>query len=129
LDITRVKVELPTKLPPVWADPNALERALVNLLANALKYSPPGTAVDIGARPQDGIIVCSVTDHGPGMAPQDLPHIFDRFYRTRVARHKPGGLGLGLSITKLLIEAQGGRIWVESTPGAGSTFFFSLPAA
>jgi signal transduction histidine kinase len=74
-------------------------------------------------------VVCSITDHGPGIDPQELPHIFDRFYRARIAAHQPGGLGLGLSITKLLIEAQGGKIWAESMPGEGSTFSFFLPAA
>jgi PAS domain S-box-containing protein len=129
LDVTRVQVELPAPLPPVWADATALERVLTNLLANALKYAPPDTAVEIRVQSQDGHLVCAVTDHGPGIAAQELPHIFNRFYRARQAAKKAGGLGLGLSITKLLVEAQGGDIWVESTPGEGSTFFFSLPTA
>jgi signal transduction histidine kinase len=128
LEVGRIAVEMPADLPPVWGDPHALERIFVNLLSNALKYSPPGMPVEIRAQRQNGSVVCAVTDHGPGIAPAELPHIFDRFYRARIASHKPGGLGLGLSITKSLLEAHGGGIRVETAPGEGSTFFFSLPA-
>ena len=127
MDVGRIKVNIPTRLPYVNADPNRLERILINLITNALKYSRPGTDVSILAKPVDGEVVTSVTDQGQGIAPEDLPHIFERFYRAKGTR-RGDGLGLGLYITKGLVEAHGGRIWVESELGKGSTFHFSLSA-
>ncbi|MHB1159944.1 MAG: sensor histidine kinase [Chloroflexota bacterium] len=128
LDVERVKVKIPEGLPPVKADPNRLERILINLLSNALKYSPPETEVVVSAKRRDSCLQVSVADKGIGMAPEDLPHLFERFYRTRGAR-KAEGLGLGLYITRMLVEAHGGKIWVESKLGKGSTFSFTLPLA
>ena len=127
-DVGRIHIELPEDLPPVSADLNRLERILSNLLSNALKYSNPGTPVLVRARQTDHLIEVSVQDFGQGIAPEDLPHIFERFYRTKGGR-KAEGIGLGLYITMMLVKAHGGRIWVESEVGKGSTFYFTLPVA
>jgi signal transduction histidine kinase len=113
----------------VLADPDRLERILMNLLTNALKYSAPGTPVTVALARRDGQVVTAVSDQGPGIPPDELPHLFERYYRARETRERKEGLGLGLYITKGLVEAHGGRLWVESQVGKGSTFSFSLPAA
>ncbi|MDO8689582.1 MAG: PAS domain S-box protein [Dehalococcoidia bacterium] len=128
MEVGRIKTDLPSSLPSVNADRDRLERVMVNLLTNALKYSPASAEVRVKAEPADGDVVISVSDRGEGIAPEDLPRIFDRFYRTKGGR-KPGGLGLGLFICKMLIEAHGGQIWVDSEPGKGSSFHFTLPTA
>jgi len=129
LDTKRIRVVAPADLPRVWADPDRLERILTNLLSNALKYSEPGTEVTVTLNRRNGEVVTSITDHGPGIPPEELPHLFERYYRGPVARTEPEGLGLGLYITRMLVEAHGGRIWAESQVGVGSTFSFSLPIA
>jgi len=126
MDVARISLEIPTDLPPVYADYNRLERILVNLLSNALKYSAPGTPVRVSARREDDMVAIAVSDEGAGISPKDLPHLFERFYRAKGAR-KSEGLGLGLYITRLLVEAHGGEITVESTVGEGSAFTFTLP--
>ncbi len=128
IEIGRVRVEIPPNLPPVSADANRLERILTNLLSNALKYSSPDTEVKVTAKATDGEVVVSVADRGVGIAPEDLPHMFERYYRAKAAR-KTEGLGLGLYISRMLVGAHGGRIWAESQPGKGSTFSFTLPVA
>lgn len=128
MDVGRVRDEIPEDLPPAKADPNRLERILGNLLSNALKYSLPETEVTVSAERADGELKISVTDRGVGIAPEDIPHIFERFYKPKGGR-KAGGLGLGLYITRMLVGAHGGRIWVESDVGKGSTFSFTLPDA
>jgi len=95
-------------------------------LSNAMKYSPPETEVVVTAEIQHGEVTVSVTDSGAGIAREELSHLFERFYRAKGTR-KAEGLGLGLYITKMLVEAMGGRIWVESEVGKGSTFSFALP--
>ena len=138
LPVERVTLEIPPDLPPARADADRLERVLLNLLSNAFKYSAEGTPVRVLASRQDQEIVISVTDQGLGIAPEDLPHLFERFYRAGERRAE--GAGLGLYITKLLVEAHavpspdgqtttGGRIWVESDVGKGSVFSFTLPVA
>ena len=124
----RVNLDIPEDLPPVLADPGRLERILTNLLTNALKYSPPETEVAVRAVNAGEEVTVSVTDLGSGIGPEDLPHIFDRFYRSERTR-KLEGVGLGLHITKMLVEAHSGRIWVDSQLDKGSTFHFSLPGA
>ncbi len=124
----KVVQEIPSELPFVDADQDRLERIVMNLLTNALKYSPPDTEVVIKAERTDHEAIISVRDYGAGIPPQDLPQIFERFYRAKGTR-KAGGLGLGLYITRMLVEAHGGRIWAESEPGKGSTFYFTLPLA
>lgn len=119
------EVTFVTALSPtvVHADPLLLDRAVSNLLDNALKYSPPGAPIEVTVR--DGEVV--VADHGPGVAEEDLPRVFDRFYRAAAARAKPGA-GLGLAIVREAAEAHGGTATVESGAG-GARFRLSLPAA
>jgi PAS domain S-box-containing protein len=126
LDMERVCIHMPEELCMTSADPNRLERIFTNLLSNALKYSPPDTEVTVSAEKRDDLVRVSVIDQGAGIDPVDLPHLFQRFYRGSGA-HRAEGLGLGLYITRMLVEAHGGKIWVESEPGRGSTFSFTLP--
>lgn len=112
-------------LPPAQADENRLERILVNLLSNALRYADPDTPVLVRARQIDGDVEVSVTDQGPGLTPEQLAQLFKPF--SRIARERDGGIGLGLYITKQLVDAHGGRIRAESELGKGSTFSFTLP--
>ncbi|MFA5515690.1 MAG: PAS domain S-box protein [Desulfuromonadales bacterium] len=126
LDTARLVIDVPADLPPVHADPDRLERILVNLLSNALKYSSSASPVALTARSAGAEVVISVRDYGQGIASRDLPHIFRRFYRPRKGR-KADSVGLGLHIVRSLVEAHGGSIRVESEPGAGSTFTFTLP--
>jgi len=129
MEVERVELAL-TARPPlaVRADPNRLERVLVNLISNALKYSPPGTRVRVDAVRVDGRVVLSVADRGPGIAPEDAAHLFERYYRGRAAAGQ-AGLGVGLYSARLLVEAHGGRIQVENAPDGGATFRVELPAA
>jgi signal transduction histidine kinase len=114
-------------LPVVEADPRRVEQVLMNLLQNAAKYSGAGT-VELGGTYSGGPeVILFVRDKGKGIAPEHLPHLFDKFYRIEGGKEGKG-TGLGLAIAKALVEAQGGRIWVESCPGEGATFYFTLPA-
>ena len=122
----RVMAEIPPDLPRVEADPNRLERIVLNLISNALKYSDPGSEVVLRAEGMEGHVEVSVVDRGRGIEPEDIPHLFERFYRAKGARNAEG-LGLGLYITRMLVEAQGGTIRVESEVGVGSRFSFTLP--
>jgi len=112
----------------VVADPDRLEQVLTNLVDNALKFTLPGGRIHVRTRVHGGEGWVSVEDTGKGIPPDDLPHVFDRFYRADRSRTRTsGGFGLGLAIAKHLVEMQGGRIWAESTPGRGSVFSFALP--
>lgn len=114
----------------VRADRRALDHVLGNLVDNALKYCPEGASVRIGAAPEGASVRVTVTDTGPGIPPEHLPRLFERFYRVDAGRSRElGGTGLGLSIVKHLVEAMGGVVKVESRPGAGSTFSFTLQQA
>lgn len=120
--------EVSEDLPPVVADEQRVGQVLANLLGNAIKFTPAGGRITITAREQAGQLRCEVRDTGPGIAAADLPRLFQRFAQldsklTRAAK----GTGLGLSISKGLVEAHGGSIGVESEPGVGSTFWFTLP--
>jgi two-component system, OmpR family, phosphate regulon sensor histidine kinase PhoR len=116
----------PTDLPPVSADPKRMEQVLVNLLHNAVKFTPPGGEIRVSAYQDSKNVVFTVKDTGVGIAPDALPRIFERFYKADRAR-SGGGTGLGLSIARHLVEAHGGRIWADSIVSQGSTFYFSLP--
>jgi two-component system phosphate regulon sensor histidine kinase PhoR len=111
------------------ADRRALEQVLGNLIDNAIKYCGAGATVRVSARRRDSVVAVAVADDGPGIEARHLPRLFERFYRVDPGRGRAsGGTGLGLSIVKHLVEAMGGRVTVESTPGIGSTFAFTLPA-
>jgi|GEM_PF-3384990 len=115
-------------IPPVEADPGRLEQVLGNLLSNAAKYGNPDTVIQVQVACQSGAVEVAVTNQGPGISKEALPRLFQRYYRTPSAREGPvAGLGLGLYITKGLVEAHGGQIRVNSTPGAETTFAFTLP--
>lgn len=123
-----LQVETPPGLPPVLADAPRLEQVLVNLLHNAIRFTSSGGRVTLGAALQGAEVVFSVQDTGLGIPAVDLPRIFERFYKADRSR-SGGGTGLGLAIARHLVEAHGGRIWVESVEGRGSRFSFSIPAA
>jgi PAS domain S-box-containing protein len=128
LDISRVSLTVDADLPAVEADPDRLGRIVSNLVSNALKYSAPDTPVAVRVAREDAMVTIAVTDHGRGIDPDDLPHLFGRFFRARGER-RAEGIGLGLYITRLLAEAHGGTVRVDSTPGQGSTFTVVLPAS
>jgi two-component system phosphate regulon sensor histidine kinase PhoR len=122
--------EVPENLPPVRADAERLHQVLFNLLDNAVKYTQAGGRVVVTAKEKDDEAQVCVTDNGPGIAPEHLSRIFERFYRADKARSRElGGTGLGLSIVKHIIQAHGGRVWVESQPGKGSAFYFTVSRA
>lgn len=126
--VTLVPV-LPPALPPVWADPDRVNQVMINLLSNAFRYTPRGGRVTIRVRAEEEYLVISVEDTGIGIAPEHLPHIFERFYRVDKSRARmSGGNGIGLTITRHLVYAQGGAIWAESDGlGCGARFLFTLP--
>jgi len=115
-----------SKLPKTLVDPTRLEQVLVNLIHNAIKFSPPGGQIVVNAYEDSEYIVYSVKDTGKGIHPKDLERIFERFFKTDRSRSERG-TGLGLSISRHLVEAHNGTIWAESQPGQGSTFFFKIP--
>jgi histidine kinase len=122
-------VDIPSDLPAVHADENRIGQVLLNLLGNALQYTPPQGKVRISATPGEHEITVSIRDTGIGIPLEHLPHIFTRFYRVDKSRSRAGGgSGIGLTIVKHIVEAHGGRIWAESPGiGKGSTFTFTLP--
>ncbi|RTG93039.1 sensor histidine kinase [Thermus scotoductus] len=123
-----LRLEAPEGLSLVWADEERVLQVLANLLTNALRHTPPGGEVCLGAFRQGEAVAFQVEDTGPGIPPEHLPHIFERFYRVDKARsRKEGGSGVGLTVAKGLVEAMGGGIWVESQVGQGSRFTFTLP--
>jgi signal transduction histidine kinase len=115
------------QLPVVRADSDRLLQVFENLIGNAIKFTAPGGRVTVGASPRNGEVLFWVSDTGRGIAPEELPHLFDRFWQGRIARGQ--GAGLGLPIVKGIVEAHGGRIWVETSPGLGTTFRFTIPTA
>ncbi|MFH1031862.1 MAG: ATP-binding protein [Chloroflexota bacterium] len=124
----RIIVDTPEALPPLSADPLRLERILYNLVDNAIKYSPKGGEVRIFARHVDGSTVIGVRDQGTGIPAKDQARLFQSFERLNMYdKSNTPGIGLGLRVCRILVEAHNGRIWVESEPDKGSTFYFSLP--
>jgi two-component system phosphate regulon sensor histidine kinase PhoR len=121
-------LECPADLPLVLADQNRLVQVTVNLLHNAIKFTPDGGQILVKAQAEDNRVIFSIKDTGIGIPAADLPRIFERFYKADRGR-ATGGTGLGLSIARHLVEAHGGKIWVESIEGRGSTFYFSIPLA
>jgi signal transduction histidine kinase len=119
--------DLPGEACPTVCDPNRIQQVFSNLIGNAIKFTPEGGAVTVRARRAGGEIVFSVTDTGTGIPADQIPHLFDPYWQATERRGL--GVGLGLSVAKAIVLAHGGRIWVESEPGRGSTFFFALMAA
>jgi signal transduction histidine kinase len=122
-----LRLEMSQEIPDLWADRDRLLQVFDNLIGNAVKFTAPGGCITVGAGLRDGDALFWVSDTGPGIAMEDQPHVFDRFWQVRRTRRT--GAGLGLAIVKGIVEAHGGRVWVESTPGRGSTFFFTIPTA
>ena len=126
-DRRRIRVLAPAPGPLVSADAMRIERVLMNLLQNALKYSPAGASVELEVRQAAEEAVVGVIDHGAGIPVDELPRLFQRFSRVGRAEGDPGGFGLGLYIARLIVEAHGGRVWAESEVGIGSRIGFALP--
>jgi PAS domain S-box-containing protein len=122
-----LRLDVAEELPEIWADRDRLRQVFENLIGNAAKFTAPGGRITIEARPAEAEVVFRVRDTGAGIVAADLPHVFDRFWQAR--RGERRGAGLGLPIVKGIVEAHGGRISVESTPGRGSTFSFTVPVA
>lgn len=126
----QLSAELAQPLPLAAGDRDRVGQVLINLVSNAIKYSPAGGAVTVSAKKRDGQLVFSVADEGIGISREDQEHLFDQFYRVDSSLTREiGGTGLGLSICKTIIELLGGQVWVESGLGKGSVFSFSLPIA
>jgi PAS domain S-box-containing protein len=126
----RFRVEADGSLPPARADIESVRRVLANLLSNAIKFSPQGGDITVGAQASGSEITIRVADQGIGIAPEAIPRIFGGLYQQEPADTRCfAGVGLGLPLAKAIVAAHGGRVWVESTPGRGSTFYFTLPVA
>jgi signal transduction histidine kinase len=121
-----ILVEFPKNFPVILADEKRISQVLSNLISNAIKYAPGGEIRISGQVRPKQVIVC-VSDQGPGIEPGDIPHVFDRFFRSDRAVRKTKGAGLGLYLAKAIVEAHGGRIWVDPQPAAGTRICFSLP--
>jgi signal transduction histidine kinase len=129
VSVTNTMPERPVRMA---VDPHRIREMLLNLVTNAIKYTPKGGTIDLSLADQDGAVSITVRDTGIGIAPGDLPHIFERFWRADPARSRTGarpGTGLGLAITKWIAEAHGGSITVQSRPGRGTIFTVRLPRA
>ncbi len=125
--IHKITVDFPENFPIVSADETRLEQVLSNLVSNAIKYSPQGGEIRISGQVRPSQVIVCVSDQGPGVAPEDIPHIFDRFYRSSIAKRTTKGAGLGLYLARAVIEAHGGRIWIDPRPGDGARICFSIP--
>jgi PAS domain S-box-containing protein len=125
-----LRMDLSPDLPAVSADIDGIRQVVSNLISNAMKFSPDGGRIEIGARREGSEVVLWVKDQGIGIAPADVPRLFTKFFRVRTVKTQGvGGSGLGLALVKQIVTAMNGRVWVESEVGKGSTFFFSLPPA
>jgi signal transduction histidine kinase len=122
-----VRIVAPVAMPPVQVDPHRFEQIMLNLLSNAAKYSSPGTEIVVELEPRHSEALVSVTNYGAGITREEVPLVFDRFYRSKGPRAATEGLGLGLYIVRGFVEAHGGRVWVDSEPGRRASFRFTLP--
>jgi PAS domain S-box-containing protein len=123
-----LRVDVDRDLPDIWGDRDRLLQVFENLIGNAIKFTTAGGCITVGAVSRDHEVLFRVTDTGSGIAPENLPHVFERFWQA-ASRAGRLGAGLGLPITKGIVEAHGGRIWVESTSSRGTTFSFTIPEA
>jgi len=115
------------RLGEIRGDERKVKQVLLNLLSNALKFTPEGGRVDVQAAPKDGFVEVSVSDTGVGIAPEDQETVFEEFRQVGASTAKQEGTGLGLALCRKFVELHGGRIWVTSHVGVGSTFTFSIP--
>jgi signal transduction histidine kinase len=122
-----ITANFPAEFPEISADEERIGQVISNLISNAVKYSPAGTPVEILGRAATDQVTVTVADRGYGIDEGDAPHVFERFYRGPSAAKRTKGAGLGLYLAKAVVEAHGGRIWVESSPGEGTRVSFSLP--
>jgi signal transduction histidine kinase len=122
----QIEARMPAELPDVRCDRPATVRVLVNLVGNAVKFTPAGGAIRVRVEPLGGEVRFAVSDTGPGIARVDVGHVFDRYWQA--GRPARSGAGLGLSIAKAIVEQTGGSIWLESHVGVGSTFYFTVPS-
>jgi signal transduction histidine kinase len=120
-------LQIETALPKVMADRERVQQILSNLVGNAIKFSPGGSKIAVTARRDPEGVVISVLDNGRGITPEQLPRVFDRYWQS--SRTDRQGAGLGLAIAKGIVETHGGRIWIDSKPGEGTTASFTLPLA
>jgi signal transduction histidine kinase len=118
-------VAIERDLPDIWADRDRMLQVFENLIGNATKFTKAGGRVTVGAVASSGEVLFSVSDTGSGISDSDIPHVFDRFWQASHGAHR--GAGLGLAIVKGIVEAHGGRIWIRSTIGQGTTFLFTIP--
>jgi two-component system, OmpR family, phosphate regulon sensor histidine kinase PhoR len=123
-----IRVEAAAVLPQVWVDRSRIEQVLINLIHNAVKFTPEGGEIVVDTGVTEGMLQVSVRDTGVGISAEELPRVFERFYKTDAARRSAGS-GLGLAIARHIVQSHGGTIWAESTPGRGATFSFTLPLA
>ncbi len=121
-----ISEDMPATLPEVEVDRERMMQVMTNLLGNAIKFSSNDGSILVKAEARDSELLVQVSDHGIGIPEEAIPHVFEKFYRVKDSKYT-GGTGLGLYITKQIIEAHGGRIWVESKPNKGSTFYFTIP--
>ncbi|MBS1249102.1 MAG: Sensor protein KdpD [Chloroflexi bacterium] len=124
-----ISITVSEDLPPVYVDGDMIERVLINLLQNAIKYTPPGGSIEIGAHLEEEEICMWVKDTGPGVDANAKEAIFDKFTRLHAEEGGPKGIGLGLAFCRLAVEGHGGRIWVDDNPEGGAIFSFTLPLA
>jgi signal transduction histidine kinase len=122
----KITVSFPEGYPIIFADESRLEQVFYNLISNAIKYSPQGEITISGRIRGEEVVVC-ISDEGKGIHPDDLPHVFDRFYRGPDTERNTQGAGLGLFLTRAIIEAHQGRIWVDTSYADGARICFSLP--
>jgi signal transduction histidine kinase len=122
-----LQLNVDDRLGQIQADERKVRQVVLNLLSNAIKFTPEGGRIEVGAVPKDGFVEVSVTDTGVGIAPEDQEAVFEEFRQVGTADKKVEGTGLGLTLCRKFVELHGGRIWVKSEPGAGSTFTFTIP--
>jgi signal transduction histidine kinase len=122
-----LQMSIDERLSELRADERKIRQVVLNLLSNAIKFTPEGARIEIAAEPKDGSVEVSVSDTGVGIAPEDQEAVFEEFRQVGTAEKKAEGTGLGLTLCRKFIELHGGRIWVTSQVGVGSTFTFTIP--
>jgi signal transduction histidine kinase len=122
-----LQMNVDERLGEVRADERKIRQVVLNLLSNAIKFTPEGGRIEVAAVPRDGLVEVSVSDTGVGIAPEDQEAVFEEFRQVGTSEKKAEGTGLGLTLCRKFIELHGGRIWVQSQVGSGSTFTFAIP--